>query len=427
MLVVNSSFLELDHLAAELAEAGLLSHYVRPYSNLGRTWERAIAMLPMMGEGYRRTIGRRTLPHGLTSRDVCEAAMIQDWALAFAERVPLPRQLTKGLRAALVHARTRAIAAAGALALRNETVVVANWGCAELVFRKIKNRGGLCVLNYPFAHHRFAHRLLMEEAEREPAFADTLNGCDIPQWLADRCDDEIMLADRILVGSTFVRNSFQIEGVPREKLDVIPYGADAALFQPSVSIMPKTNGSFSLLFVGQVGQRKGISYLLRAYEKFRGHGTRLRIVGTIQGNGRALRAYRTLFEHLDHIPRSHLPDIYRQADVFVFPTLVEGMGLVILEAMASGLPVITTPNGPGDIVRDGVDGFVIPIRDVDAIVDRLERLRRDPVLRMEMGQNARQRALEFTWNTYRRATVSKIRECLANRQAAPQTSAESLE
>ena len=95
--------------------------------------------------------------------------------------------------------------------------------------------------------------------------------------------------------------------------------------------------------------------------------------------------------------------------MFVFPSLLEGMGLVVLEAMASGLPVITTPNGPGDLVRDGVDGFVVPIRDVDAIVEKLEYLRAHPEDRLRMGQNARERAKEFTWEQYRATTAAFVR------------------
>lgn len=424
-LVVNSSFPELDHLAAGLAEAGLLSRYVRPYSNLGRTWERAIARLPLMGDVYRRTIGRRTLPAGLTARMIRESAVIQDVVLALAQRAPLLGNWGREQRSALINARTRALALAGERALRNETAVIATWGCAEPVFRKMKQKGGVCLLNYSLAHHYFTRRLLQEEAAREPNFADTLKDEDRPKWLEEQFDNEISLADRILVGSSFVRDSFLAEGVPRDKIEIVPYGADIGLFHPAATDKLKTDHTFNLLFVGQVGQRKGISYLLRAYERFRGPGTRLSLIGWMQGSGAAFRRYSSMFEYIGHVPHSLLPDFFRKADIFVFPTLVEGMPLVVLEAMASGVPVIVTPNGPGDIVRDGIDGFVVPIRDVDSIVDRLERLRRDPDLRMEMGRNARQRALEFTWQIYRREVVTRISKWLANR-AVEQTSVKAI-
>jgi glycosyltransferase involved in cell wall biosynthesis len=116
-----------------------------------------------------------------------------------------------------------------------------------------------------------------------------------------------------------------------------------------------------------------------------------------------------LFRHVPHLTRPALAQQYRESDVFVFPTLLEGMGLVVLEAMACGLPVIVTANGPGDIVRDGIDGYVVPIRDEAAIVDRLERLYANPALRVEMGRNARRRSLEFGWGQY----TSKVTEYLA--------------
>jgi glycosyltransferase involved in cell wall biosynthesis len=219
------------------------------------------------------------------------------------------------------------------------------------------------------------------------------------------------MADYILVGSSFARESFISEGVPSDKLLVIPYGADTTLFSPKDSPKPPRE-DFRLLFVGQIGQRKGISYLLEAMQRITGTGVSLTLVGTIQGDGSALAPFRHLFRHVQHVPRGELREMYQHADIFVFPTLVEGMGLVVLEAMASGLPVVTTPNGPGDIVRDGVDGFLVPPRDVDAIVDRVIRLRADPQLRVQMGRNARARAQEFTWDRYQERTSSLLRRWL---------------
>jgi glycosyltransferase involved in cell wall biosynthesis len=99
------------------------------------------------------------------------------------------------------------------------------------------------------------------------------------------------------------------------------------------------------------------------------------------------------------VPRSRVIDEFRRADVFVLPTLCDSFALVHLEAMACGVPVITTPNC-GSVVRDGVDGFVVPIRDAEAIADTIELLLADRALRERMGQNARARAREFTWERY---------------------------
>jgi len=401
ILVVNSSFPELDHLAAALAEAGMLSVYVRPYVNLDRRWEKVLAALPGLGQAYTRTFGRRRMPAPLSRTDVLESGLLWDFLLAAHGRLPIATPFYQPLREAFLNARSRVLMRTAERHLKDERAVVASWGCAEPVFRKAKANGVLCVLNYPLAHHRFTRRYLGEEAIRQPAFANTLNSHNWPEWQEQQLDAEIQLADRILVGSTFARESFTTEGVPAEKLVVIPYGADTRLFEPPEREEHDLNG-LRLLFVGQIGQRKGISYLLDAARQTAAQGDTLTLVGQIQGSGQALAPYRDCFRHVPHIPRAELREIYRQADVFVFPTLVEGMGIVVLEAMASGLPVITTPNGPGDIVRDGVDGFLVPPRDVGAIVERLEQLRANPELRREMGCRARERAAEFTWQAYRK-------------------------
>ena len=121
------------------------------------------------------------------------------------------------------------------------------------------------------------------------------------------------------------------------------------------------------------------------------------LVGNIIGDPRVLDPWRSLFTHVAHVPTWEMPKIYRSASVFVLPTIVEGMGLVVLEAMASGIPAIVTANGPGDIVRDGI---VVPTQDHGAIHSALRRLYDDPALARSLGISARERALEFSWDAY---------------------------
>ena len=123
----------------------------------------------------------------------------------------------------------------------------------------------------------------------------------------------------------------------------------------------------------------------------------------------AIKSYKEYFNHVKHMPRKDLVKVYQHADVFVFPTLAEGMPLVILEAMASGLPVITTPNGPGDIVRNEIDGFLVAPRDIESIVEKVELLRTDHELRRWMSINARERAMNYTWGAYCKTAITHLR------------------
>lgn len=169
-----------------------------------------------------------------------------------------------------------------------------------------------------------------------------------------------------------------------------------------------------MLFVGSLGQRKGLSYLFDACRQVRSAVT-LTVIGRKPDEpcaalDRELRAVRW-------IPSCPHPQILAEMaahDVFVFPSLFEGFGLVLLEALAMGLPVITTPHTAGpDLIRDGVEGYIVPIRDSAAIAGRLERLHRDPGLLAGMSQRARQRAREYSWENYEKTLAACVGRALA--------------
>jgi glycosyltransferase involved in cell wall biosynthesis len=164
---------------------------------------------------------------------------------------------------------------------------------------------------------------------------------------------------------------------------------------------------FRILFVGQLSQRKGIKYLLEAVKQLRIPQLELTLVGGIVGSGKGLIAYRDDFQHVDNVPHYEVHHYFQRADVFVYPSLHEGSAIAIYEALASGLPVITTPNS-GSVVRDGVDGFVVPIRDVDALTEKILALWENDEMRKEMGRNARSHSERFTWETYRRGLAALV-------------------
>jgi glycosyltransferase involved in cell wall biosynthesis len=402
-LVVNFNSPELGYLARALAERGRLSSYVRPYANKGRWWERAAHSLPIVGNAYAGTLGRRRIDDERLARLTREAGVLADFGLAALGRWhALPGSLRQNGGRRLEEAIRQRVARAAAGLSSDAECVVAYVGFGLPAFAAIKQRGaGKAVVSYPIAHHRHHCAVQREEHEREPEFAATWRTlAEWPRAYEEQVDREIELADCILVGSSYVRDSFAREGIDAAKIVVAPYGVDLAVFNPGSTRAAQRSKTFNAIFVGQLSQRKGLSYLLRAYRRFRKVDTTLTLVGSAPETQAPLRPYAELFHHVPHQTRPALAQLYRESDVFVFPTLLEGMPLVVLEAMACGLPVIVTANGPGDVVRDGVDGFVVPSRDEEAICDRLERLYRDPELRIEMGSNAYLRAQEFDWPAY---------------------------
>ena len=216
------------------------------------------------------------------------------------------------------------------------------------------------------------------------------------RWLIRKHVQEYEEADAIAVCSEFVARTLRQQGVPSEKLRMVHLGFDPTRFSPG----PKPDDVFRVLFVGLITLRKGIPYLLEAFKRLALPDAELVLVGWKAPDSRVfLPKYEGLYRHVPFVPQEELPELYHSGSVLVLPSLEEGFGMVAYEAAACGLPVIVTEN-VGATIRDGVDGYIVPIRDPDALADRLLRLYRDEALRREMGESARQYVRQFTWERY---------------------------
>jgi starch synthase len=274
-------------------------------------------------------------------------------------------------------------------------IVVGHDSSTLLSFRAAREIGAVPVLNQVTGHIEAALEIFREEAERAPDFAEAL--AVPPAWIVERCRQEALAADHVLVPSDYVRTTMIARGTPAERISVLPYGVDVERFHPQ----PRgERGVFRMLFVGNLSQRKGIKYLLEAVRRLKLPNSELVLVGRIVGSAAALAPYADVFRHVRHVPYHEVHRLYADADLFVYPSLHEGSAFATYEALASGLPVIATPN-TGSVVRDSIDGYLVPPRDVEALTARIEQLYRDPALRAAMAVRARERALEFTWTAYR--------------------------
>jgi glycosyltransferase involved in cell wall biosynthesis len=195
-------------------------------------------------------------------------------------------------------------------------------------------------------------------------------------------------------------------GVDANKLIETPLGVDLGLFRPKS--IPRKNDTFRVIFVGQITQRKGLSYLLEGYRRAALPNSELMLVGQPCVTDAPWRNVLGL-RHLPRLPREDLPDLYASADVFVLPSLIEGFPQTALEAMACGLPVIVSEHTfGGDVITDGVNGYIVPIRDPDQIADRLRHLYDHPNERRRLGLAARRRAEKFSWEGYGHRIVNAI-------------------
>jgi len=261
--------------------------------------------------------------------------------------------------------------------------------------RKAKQKGAVTILQSGSTHPLVQKQLLEEESRRW--------GGDYHYLMSRHGLDEIVEADYVIIPSEFARDTFVEHGKPSDRVICLPFGVNIDQFQ--VRPAEYVSDVFRVIFVGQVSVRKGIPYLLEAWRKLGWSGAELLVIGRADPMTQNLLRTYSMPENVRWLTHStELWKWYHASDVFVFPSIEEGSALVTYEAMACGLPILTTYNA-GSVARDGQEGFIVPIRDVDALSARLQQLRDDHALRGQLGRSARARIEEFTWQRRQRQLI----------------------
>ncbi len=255
--------------------------------------------------------------------------------------------------------------------------VVHAWsGVAEEAFASRRLRARCRLLMRGSAHIDAQARLLEEEARRAG------RGIERPsEWMIARERREYDLADHILVLSTFSRRSFEDAGVPPGRLSLLRLGVRVDEFRPEPDILAErrrrilAGDPLRVLYVGALSYQKGMFDVVETIRRLAPTGAyRFTLVGPVLPEARALiRDVESQAQIVGKVPQTDLPAFYWDADVFLYPTIQDGYAAVTAQAKAAALPILTTAHGAGlDIVSPGDDGWIVPLRDPAAIVDRLE-------------------------------------------------------
>jgi glycosyltransferase involved in cell wall biosynthesis len=268
--------------------------------------------------------------------------------------------------------------------------------------RKAKDGGAVTIVERGSSHMLYQQKILKEEYEKF-RLRPNLSHCKIVKKELQEYEE----ADYISIPSLFAKRTFLEEGVLEEKLIHVPYGVHLDEFMQ----IPKEDNIFRVVYAGNIGLWKGVHYLLQAYSELRLPSSELLLVGAIIEDIKPfMRMYEGNYRWVGHVPQKHLYKYYCQSSVFVMMSLP----MVIPQAMACGLPVICTASTGGeDIVRDGVDGFIIPIRHVEALKQSLLYLYENADVCRAMGQSAKERVSKrFTWDDYGERIIQQYERIL---------------
>jgi len=265
--------------------------------------------------------------------------------------------------------------AAARIAREQWDVVHSFSGVSEEILRATSGHSSLRMMVRGSAHVRRQARILEEEELR------TRVRMDRPSlWIIAREEKEYALADRILVLSRFAWDSFVAEGIGPGRLSLLPLGARMDHFRPSVGVVEArctrilSGKPLRILFVGTLSFQKGLLDMASVLHSEGSERFRFRFVGPVSKEAKLLvTSLHPLAEFIPKQPQHDLPASYALADLFVFPTIQDGFAVVLTQAAASALPILTTPNccGP-DLIREGQTGWVLPIRSPQAFLDRLD-------------------------------------------------------
>lgn len=341
---------------------------------------------------YPEFVARRWLPPAVTVRT---APLLEAWRRLHGRFPALALDPEPRLHVAFAKFAART--------LPDRADVFVGWSSACLeAIEPARVRGMKVAVERGSTHIQHQKEVLEREHARLGLAAPPIHPAIVARELA-----EYAAADVIVVPTRCAAGTFIARGIPESKVIVNPLGVDVRRFkEPRIP----HDGPPRVLFVGGVGVRKGVPRLLDVFASLKG-AAELRVVGRAEpGMASILARAGTNVRVLGALSGADLAAEYRTADIFCLPSLEEGFGLVVAEAMAAGLPVVASDaTAAAELIRPGIDGLTVPAGDDAALKDALETLIADKRGREAMGAAARERIGEFTWDATAGRAVAAYR------------------
>jgi glycosyltransferase involved in cell wall biosynthesis len=276
------------------------------------------------------------------------------------------------------------------------------------VVRAAQSRGLLTVADQMIAPAVVEAAEAAVQAQRWPDWEQPRHQPDYPpvQDVERRTWDFL---DRITCASDYVRRGLLAQGIGSYKITLNPYPLEIGNY--SVPNRTGRRGPLIVGFLGAVGLRKGAPYFIEVARRLNSPNVRFVMAGHKLLSEFAAKSIPANVELLGAVPGSQVPSYLEKFDIFLLPTTCEGSSVAVMEAIASGLPVITTPNA-GSVIRDGIDGFLCDYDDIDNLAERVQRLITDESLRQQIGTEARRSGEQLTVDAYGKKLVDLMQSAM---------------
>ncbi len=278
-------------------------------------------------------------------------------------------------------------------------------------FMAAKKSNLLCLYDLPTGHWRAARKLLEIEKERHPEWIPTMSGFKDSSKKLKKKDTELALADHIYVASSFTASTLNEYPGKLSNISVIPYGFPEIANKRTYNKI--LNKKLKILFVGKLTQQKGLATLLEAITTIEGK-IDLTIVGR-KPNDNCKPLNKSLSKHkwIPSLAHKDILALMQTQDIFIFPTLFDGFGMVMTEAMSQGTPVIATERcAAPDLIKHGENGWIVEAGSSESLKAQLEEILLNPEKVKSVGQAAMETALKRPWETYGREMAESVQKLI---------------
>lgn len=403
VLVVHPAQQHSYRLAIALHRKGMLYKYITTVYDKKHSFTH-LATKFLKGANKSRAKGR--ICESLEEEDVIQFCEIEGLMKLLAMHSTRLRPLYRKLK---YHSTDRFAKKVARYAKENHVDAVVSYDdYSSALFKILKERAPkiIRIMDTSAANILYMKEIYEKDMKLQPDFAKRLLKEREVVWNKEnniRAESEIKDAQIFLSPSRFVARSLFYSGVPEDQIKICPYGVDIKQFcqKEYADVVQLKKRPIRFIYVGGVKELKGIAYLFQAIEEIPEEYAKLTVVGQANLSDEDIKPYLNRVTFTGPVLHSEVSKLLLESDVFVFPSLGEGLSLSTLEAAACGLPLIVTENsGVNDAMTDGKEGFVIPIQSTKALIDKMGWFINHPDQIEPMGRAAREMALRNSWDAY---------------------------